>query len=195
MTESIGAGLTRHETFRQYLPDAKIISITKDLVPFKIMEHFESHSKLSNEEYYRLGNFSEFYLVMHSDDSKTFLARQTKTYDTNRDTEEVTYLVDIDKQNVHVGHGEIRWNISNKSDFFKNRPLVGYTETYQDYRKQGLGLRRLLVMNAVSEMLYGLPLNSDILSHDNQERRWKRLVEQGKAIVYKQGTFYRYVFV
>lgn len=160
------------------------------------MEWFESRSTLLiHPQDYKRGNFSAFYVIDHQSGDRTFAARQIKTYDTNGETEELVYILDLDNEENEKGHAELRMNISNNDPYFKNKPFVGYTETEDDFRKQGLGARRLLIMNVFAKILYVLPLHSDTLISAEASSLWKRLVEEGKATTYLEGEHERFRFV
>lgn len=173
------------------------IDITAQVqIPNPVMEWFEGRSALQiHPRDYRRGNFSAFYVIYHQSGDRTFAAKQTKTYDTNGDTEELVYLIDLDSNGKEEGHGEIRMNVSNDDPYFKNKPFVGYTATEDGFRRQGLGTRRLLIMNTFTQILYDLPLHSDTLITDDARRLWERLVAEGKAIKYQEGKNERFRFV
>jgi len=174
----------------------KIDTTAQVQIPNQVMEWFEGRSSLLiDPRNYLQGNFSAFYVINHQSGDRTFAARQTKTYDTNGDTEELVYLIDVDSDGIEEGHGEIRMNISNDDPYFKNKPFVGYTETEGGFRRQGLGTRRLLMMNTFTQMLYDLPLHSDTLIADDARRLWERLAVEGKAIKYPEGQNERFRFV
>ena len=159
------------------------------------MNHFEgkSHRFILPTDYLP-GNFDKFFIIHHSNGERTHIAQQTKTYATNGDTENLSYLCDMDRDNIIVGHGEIRFNISNTSNYFKDKPFVGYTQTLEGNEKKGLGTRRLYIMNALSQAVYQLPLNSDTLIGEDAEKLWKSLVNLGVAKSYKEGKNNRYAF-
>jgi hypothetical protein len=180
--------------FERFFPDGKIRAVKADQVPEEAMAFFERSSSLYiNFQDYKRGNFSSFFVIEYADNLKTFLAQQTKTY-WNGDMEELTHLIDLSREMSKIGHGEIRMALHNRRKYFRNKPFVGYTETNSDMQGQGLGTRRLLVMNALCQMFYGLPLNSSTLVSELAKRRWERLATEGKARMYMEGKKQRFVF-
>ncbi|MDA2936086.1 hypothetical protein MYX06_02620 [Patescibacteria group bacterium AH-259-L05] len=182
------------KTFSEYFSNGQIEEIEIDEVPENIMKHFEGKSKsfiLPDE--YQPGNFEKFFVIKHENGNKTFVAQQTKNYSDNGTTEKLTYIVDVDKNGAYIGHGAI--NISTPDEYFKNKPFVDYTKTLKEHRKKGLGTRRLYLMNAVSQMLYGRPLHSALTRGPKAESLWQKLAANGEAKKIKQGDRDRYVFV
>ena len=127
-------------------------------------------------------------LHIEADGIESFVAEHTKTYRQNHETESITYVIDTDTSGVTLGKGEIRLSRTNDSDFYKNKPFVGQTTTTFEYRRQGLGLRRLHVMNMASLAIHGLPLHSDTLRSRQAQSLWEKLVEQGVAQRYMQAN-------
>lgn len=174
----------------------KIDILVRAQIPTKVMDWFEGRSAMFiHPGDYKTGNFIAFYVIHHHLGDITYAARQTKTYDANGDTEDLVHVISLDSNGNEEEHAEIRNNISNTDPYFREKPFVGYTTTEEGFRNKGLGSRRLFIMNALSKMLYGFPLHSDTLISEEAKRLWERLVEQGKAIKYKEGERGRYKFV
>ncbi len=145
-----------------------------------------------NMENYKPDNFESLFEVDNIDGSKSYIAEQTKTYDTNKDTEKLTYIFDL-HGDIVSGHSELRYNISNKSKYFKNKPFIGFNDTEREFQRKGLGWRRMRLMNAFAQMRYGAPLYSDTLMSEQAEGLWQKLVKEGKAKKIKEGKVHRYV--
>lgn len=106
-------------------------------------------------------------------------------------------LIDINVNKLHIGEGSIihGYDIGNPAS--DGKPYVAWTGTAEGFRKQGLGLRRLKVMNVVAQELYGKPLNSDSEFFIEEEARslWRHLVQQELADRYSEtygGLRYRF---
>jgi len=194
MTERISGGQTEQEVFARFFPDAQINNCAIADIPKAALAYFEckSHQFVNRNEYVP-GNFTRLMSVVHSDGNKTYLAVQTKTYTSNKDTEELTYLVDTDQEGLGIGYGEIRKRIYGKRKFFKDKPFVGDTFTKEENRSTGLGGRRLLIMNAICQILYQLPLYSDTLMSKEARSLWENLAALGKAKMQKEGKADRFV--
>lgn len=178
--------------FMELFPEGEITEIKESLVPKVVLDIFERKSgELISKEKYRPGNFEHYFIIKHSSGDRTYLAQQTKTYDTNKDTERLTYFVDMRGEEI-VGRSELRSNISHPDPYFIDKPFVGNTRTEERFRKQGLGRRRLLAMNAYSEAMYRLPLYSDTLNRETSI--WEVLVQEGLARKFKEGKNMRYCF-
>jgi len=182
--------------FNEYLVNCKIETIALDQIPKDAMDYFETRSKrFMDMKDYEPCNFDKSFVIIHDDGSKTYVVQQTKTYSSNNDTEELTYIAHINDRKEFTGYGEMRKNLNNPDDYFKDKPFVGYTRTTDKHLKQGLGMQRLYIMNALTQMLYDLPLNSDTTLVTSAKRLWERLVQRSHAKKYKQGEHDRYVFL
>ena len=112
----------------------------------------------------------------------SYAAEHMKTYRTDGHTELVTYIADTNDQEEVMGFGELRYALDSPEPYIQGKPVVGWTETADDHRGQGLGQHRLRTMNQVALTLYGAPLHSDIyFSDDAAERVWKKLVREHEA--------------
>ncbi len=183
--------------FREYFPDGKLILLKSENIPPNVKEAFENKSKLFlNWRNYKPNNFEAFFEISHSNGSKSYVAEQIKAYDTNQDTERLTYIYDVDGEKIS-GYAELRYklryNISNKSKYFKNKPFVGYNDTEKPYQRKGLGWRRMRLLNAFAQIRCNAPLYSDTLLSESAEGLWKKLVKVGKAKKIKEGELDRYV--
>ncbi len=189
----------KQRVFSEYFPDGKIESVTIADVPEEVLHFFEFKSgQFLSPNDYTLGNFEDFFRVRHCDGKETFLAQQTKTYPQGfleaGDTERLTYFVDVDGDKI-IGRSELRLNTKCPEEYleyFKDKPFIGWIETHEDLWKQGLGTRRMYLMNAYSRMLYGLPLYSDTVNSPRMESLWETLVKKGKAGKFKEVEYNRF---
>ncbi|MBW3013676.1 hypothetical protein KY335_00370, partial [Candidatus Woesearchaeota archaeon] len=100
--------------------------------------------------------------------------------------EELVYVYVVN-DDIVVGNGELRYSLEPEMDFFKNKPFVGFTETEEEFRERGLAIRRLVLMNALSQIFFGFPLNSNERSmHPGGMAAWRHLAREGKARRYRQ---------
>ncbi len=169
------------DDFCKFFRGSSIEEIDLNNIPKEAMTFFENHSELLiSSKDYKPGNFEFFFLIKHSNGDITYLAQQTKNYHEKVGIERLTYFWET-RNKENIGHGELRYNISDKDEFFKNKPFVGFSETEKEFQKQGLGKRRLLLMNAYSQMLYQLPLYSSDIITPKAENIWVQLEGEGLA--------------
>jgi hypothetical protein len=169
------------------LYQAEMSSVAYEDLPEVVRSHIESESRhLIHRDKYREGNFSKILCFTHENGDITYLAQQDKQYGTDDETERLTYFVDT-RDGVMTGYLEMRWALTDMSDYFKNKPLVGFTRTQEGYFKEGLAERRLRQANAYSLSEYGYPLNSDSRLSKEARKVWERLVDAGLAELYFDG--------
>lgn len=77
----------------------------------------------------------------------------------------------------------------------KDRPSVCNTGTAMAYQRQGLGSRRLRILNQVTQKRYGLPLFSDTCRTISADKTWDRLVREGLAVKFFDLDKPRYRFL
>jgi hypothetical protein len=205
MTENVnfqkeaGDFAEKAKIFSEYFPEGRIEKINMTEVPEEALHFFEFKSgQFLSPNDYTLGNFENFFRVRHCDGKETFLAQQTKTYPKGfleaGDTERLTYLVDMDGDKI-IGRAELRLNLKcpeEYTEYFKDKPFIGWIETDKNLRGQGLGTRRIYLMNAYSRMLYGLPLYSDTVNSPEMENLWETLVRRGEARKFKEVEYNRF---
>lgn len=204
MKERVGGNQAEHEIFAKYFPDATIIDCALTQLPERVVEHFEKRSEMyilpGN---YKPGNFSRLMVIDYTNGDKTYIAVQTKTYDTSGSTDELVHLLDFNKVGEEIGRGEIGKYIKDgnpkEEPYFKDKPFVYWSSTNDTFQRNGFGTRRLRTMNAISQMLYSLPLNSSGNPSKKQRRIWQKLVKLKEAERYqdkwydRRPTRYRFV--
>jgi len=141
---------------------------------------------------YDPGDFYDVRRLTLEDGDAIFSARRVKDYG-DRGVEESTYVIDV-RNGEPVGFGEVRWRLTGVTDYFKDKPFVGFTETRRPFRRKGLAERRLRIMNALARQKYGLPVHSDTVISADARKLWEKLAGEGKARKYKEGEHDRYVY-
>lgn len=154
---------------------------------------------------YRPGSFEKILRVENLDGSVSFVAFQTKQYPNdqfdNPGSIERLMLIWEKIGDMPCGSGEVRYNITDKRDFFLHKPFIGWTETDPliiDPRKKtllrrGYGIRRVRLMHALTMIEYGLPLYSD-KGGGKQPLLWRKLVQLGEARKFRMSDYrVRYV--
>jgi len=190
------------EVFAHWFPGAQITAITPEVVPTATLEIFEYRSRcFIDPATYEPLNFSALYLITHKDGSRTFAASQTKVL--SNGPEESTYVVDISDNQEILGYSELRYCFANSRKFFRGKPFEQWSGTEKG-RRGGLSTRRIFVMNALSQMIYGLPLYSSThFIHDTDEKGeriqpqklvWEKFVREGLARKFKERGQDRFVF-
>lgn len=189
------------EILQKDFPDAQLECVSLEEVPEAAFEYFgaKKPTDLSEEEYVRK-NFDEFFIITLSNGEKVYAARgrfreDPSGKDDEEFIEEVTRFVDM-RDGEKVGYGSLKHMISHQDDrLFRDKPRVGYTYTEKDFREQGLGKRRLLLMHAFSRMRYDKPLYSGVSHTDLARETWKSLAKAGRARRFRDGKYNRYVML
>jgi hypothetical protein len=143
---------------------------------------------LTNQPPLTVEQFDPLLVAEFDEGGNTYLGAQVKTYWTNDETERLVYVFDTDPSGGIIGKGLVRKALNEQDDLADDMPFVGYSKTVKPFRKQGLGQRRLLIMNEASERIFGLPLHSDINITEGAQRIWLHLVEAGLAVEYLENT-------
>jgi hypothetical protein len=192
------------DTFTTWLPGVSITVTDLNLMPRAVQEHFESKSRrFIHPKNYRPGDFEACFLIVHADGTCTYVASQEKIYSQGgfESMEKLTYFFDAGTDDEYQGHAELRYAPYSLDSFFYQKPFVGWTKTEDSLLRQGLGLRRLMMMNAYSQMMYSLPLHSDTLMIPSADPKgspprgvWEKLVRQGRAVMYREGDKDRFMF-
>lgn len=180
--------------------ELRIAAVTSSDIPASVEDNFCENSGIHTMD----GEISldQFDHLLRIDGlgATTYLGEHEKLLAIG-DTERTTYLVDLtNDERQTIGHGEMRFNTSSNTDYFKDKPFVGYTRTYdkrpdRDFSHRGYGRRRLHALNLAAQTLYNLPLHSDTLRSPAATRLWEKLVADGLAEMYMQDWHARYKFV
>jgi|GEM_PF-1579050 len=204
------------EVFNSYYPHGTISSISLDRIPTPAMKFFELYSKrFILSKTYKKRDFEQAFVITHDSLEKSYIVRQTRTYFDNgqkrkSEPEKLTYIADMECDSMMTAYGELRFIISSKDAYFKDKPFAGYNGYEKPYPlrdgySQDLiirnwiktGTRQLLVMNALSHAFFGLPLHSDTLITSEEAPLWDDLLKREKVIQYIEPSEYnhkRYFF-
>lgn len=187
---------SKEDVFNKLFTSGKIEKILPGQIPKEVMEFFDgAGARFILPEEYTPGNFDNLFILNHANGDTTYIAEHEKQYNENNKEKNV-YFFDT-RDNKEIGHGELRWVTVGSDEYFK-QPFVGYTDTKEQYLRQGLGLRRILEMGAYSKMQYNLPLHSDTLIEEKALKVWEKLEKEGKAEKIETGTGdfkYRYQLI
>jgi hypothetical protein len=166
-----------------------VADITPAEIPAIAAEFFVHRSNvLTLQPALKIDEFDRLMKVETEDGITTFFAQHDKYYDRIEKTDRVIYGVDVNQQAEKLGHSEILFALTDESDYFLNKPFVFMTNTAEQYRRQGLAVRRLLAMNAVALNVFGLPLHSDTLRTDAATNTWEHLLKLGLVEEYHQAS-------
>jgi hypothetical protein len=184
------------EVFKHYFPGGQIANCALDVLPVTARKFFEQRAQMFGPEKYVPGNFTHLFLITHPNGDQTFVATETKIHSDEGGPDEWAYLIEYNSDNAKLGYAVMRRAKSPTTPHFSDKPYGDHNYTEDGFRKHALAVRRLKIMNALSQMLYGMPLNSDIgLSLDYRKSVWDELVSTGQAKAYKDGLDVRYVFI
>jgi hypothetical protein len=163
--------------------ELQITAVTPSSIPEGVGEYFRASSAvLTLDGEIPLQQFDHL-LRIDGMGATTYLGEHEKLLAVG-DTERTTYLVDL----------------TSDTDYFKDKPFVGYTRTYSDqlagdFSHRGYGRRRLHALNLAAQTLYNLPLHSDTVRSAPATRLWENLVADSLAEMYMQGQHTRYKFI
>jgi hypothetical protein len=183
----------RPEVFNKYFPSGQIEKINVDKIPPVANDLFEYQNKQSlilPTDY----ELSDSYLhIHHSSYESTYVSHQTISQRIGTPVM-TTNLIDLDKFGNEQGYGQITFYPTDKNPYFANKPFGSSLLTEINYRKKGLGQRRMLMMNALSIMLYDLPLYSEIVT-PQAERILEKMLNESMVDKYVEpGRKDRYIF-
>ncbi len=182
-------GVIQKDVFSKYFSGGNIRKIREEDIPDFVNRYLSIDLNMGGAN-----GPSEYFLVSYGQEGKTFIIKQAKPGRLTKDVDDVLYFVDLNDKGEVLGYSRVRTDLTTDNPHYRNKPYVAMVQTLKPYQRQGIGKRRYLLMNAVTQMLYGVPLRSDIsLSHD-AERMWDRLVEEGKASIDTKNNLKRYVF-
>lgn len=180
--------------------ELQITAVTPSSIPEGVGEYFRASSAvLTLDGEIPLQQFDHL-LRIDGMGATTYLGEHEKLLAVG-DTERTTYLVDLTEDGTQtIGRGELRFNAISDTDYFKDKPFVGYTRTYSDqlvgdFSHRGYGRRRLHALNLAAQTLYNLPLHSDTVRSAPATRLWEKLVADSLAEIYMQGQHTRYKFI
>jgi len=181
--------------FESFFPQGKMTILNINDLPPAVLDFFESNSKkFVLPEVYQPKDFKKFMLVNFDNGDRTYIANQVKKYNEEEDgTEDLNYLVDY-RGDENIGHAELRYNLSD-SEYFQNKPFIGYTNTEEKYQKTGLGMRRIFLLDALAKTFYNHSVCSDTVITDQAKSLWEYLVQDGKAKKFKEGEHDRYMML
>jgi hypothetical protein len=185
--------------FTMYAMGSQIWQTGYRNLPNAAVDRFEGVSaRFMDPSQYVPQDFDALYRLQHPNGSESWAALQHRLV-ADHALESLVYIIDINSDNAtETGHGEIRYCFNSTSRFFHQKPFEFCASTDEKHRRKGLGRQRLIVMNAISQMLYHLPLHSDTV-HDlntlNDVRGlWLSLVTQGLAAEISHTDYSRFVF-
>ena len=101
------------------------------------------------------------------------------------------YAVDISPISEVMGFGVSLLPLDENNHFKGEQPQVQFTLTKDRFREQGLGTRRLLILNEVNKNLFHQYLKSGTFAshHPGVEKAWEKLVSRGFAVQEKDGGY------
>jgi len=158
-----------NESFQEYFSEGTLIEIAPSEYDDDIVDALGSFQDEVDYVQHEEISFSptHVYRIDHDNGDSTYAAcyeRKTKTWD-------VICILDT-RDGKKIGIGWID---------HENMPVVGWTETTEDVRGQGIGIRRLREMNALAQAIYKKPLHSGEPLEVEAEKLWKNLVRNQEA--------------
>lgn len=163
--------------------------IVADDVPEHVAAAIYEHSSHNPPERAVIHAFRNIMRFDNDDGLVTYIAEREQRIDEDDELYDrsSTQLIDVDKGQTIVGRSHLVYVPEGTDAIDAGFPYVAYTETDPKKRKQGLGRRRLMVMNLLANTLHEQPLHSDSdwFREDEATSLWERLEQEGKAVRYK----------
>lgn len=141
-----------------------------------------------------IDEFGNLQAVRHNNGVTSFIASQEKTYFSDDQVELIHHVVDANTEGDVIGYGELRFALTDESEYFKDKPFISGLYTKPKYRlnRRGNLLGRLMVMEAISREKLGLPLYSDTLIEPDALAFIERLVKYGLVEQFIEGDDIRF---
>jgi hypothetical protein len=185
----------------QYLASGtNIHEIGWKAVPKAAMDVFENRNRrfIDPVRYHRRDLHAIFKVSYANHSLLTYIGWHTRMYSDSYGFETLFYSCDVSTEKKLIGDAEVRCLPFDEASFLRMRPLVAWNGTEEEFQKQGYGLRRLIILNAICQTLLRLPLHASghyiKSSPSDPENLWRKLVSMGLAFPYKQSKQNRYQF-
>lgn len=164
------------------------LPISAEQVPDVVTRTFEESTHPNPKERLGLQAFKNLWIFDDDRAITTYVGMYDRTLDEDglgpfEDT--LTHVVDTD-QDVVAGETIATYRHTEGDTFYSGTPTVDWTETNDQYLRQGLGIRRVQILDQVTQSVHDAPLHSapSWNQEDAAEALWRRLVEAGKAEQY-----------
>lgn len=175
--------MSSHELFQQY--EHKTLSELQLTVRNMLQR---VHSGFYNS------NFKCIFVLPEQDGIQNIVAVLSRLHTQNDEGGMKIVVIQVNHQNEIVGYAISFTSDSDQTPLYKNQPFVEYTHTSATSRRKGLGIGRLLVLNAVAREHGMNPLRSSTLIQIEAEKAWQKLVslELAEVIYPEHGDIYRF---
>lgn len=183
------------EKFNEYFPDGVISEISLADMSAAAKEFLVSYRSTFLAPRNEVANpLGRVFRVAHNGGDVTYAATHEKNF--NNPEHSVSFIYTYDERGDEMtGFAEAALDHAN-SDYFIDKPYIFYIETEEGFKQQGLGERKMSVLNACSRAMFGLPLYSGGPNSFGMLRRWSRLIQNGQAErVFTQGKPDRFRFL
>ncbi len=169
--------------FQKYYPEGQIDIADYENLPDTVKDIFQFKAiQFTDEKEVAPDSFKFVRVITHDDKNLSYCSSFEKTLSTNGEDDRCIVVVDIDPSGELIGYGEVVNNLSEDiGSSYSNEPFVGYVQTEEKFQRKGFGLRRYIVMNALSQMINRLPLHSPSSRRPEATGVWEKLVEMGQA--------------
>jgi GNAT superfamily N-acetyltransferase len=166
-------------------------SIDPSEVPAPVAELFTRESNPYEHRRLVIHAFRKLLRFNNNDGLITYVAEHPAVID--EDGMEVVnqshmYFADVDQEGAIVGRGTAFHRYDGTDPYYRQKPILTYTETMPERQGQGIGQRRLEVMDTVVQTLHGEPLHSDweLDMEDEVTDQFKKAVREGRAEEYTE---------
>ena len=152
-----------NESFQEYFSEGTLTEIG----PSEYDDHIVDALRSFQDEVDYV--WQHVYRIDHDNGDSTYAACSER--ETKIKTWDVICILDT-RDGKKIGTGWIE---------HEDLPVVGWAETTEDVRGQGIGIRRLREMNTLAQVIYKKPLHSGEPIEPEAEKLWKNLVHNQEA--------------
>lgn len=177
------------ESFKEYFPEAKFTKVGIMDVPDNVVELMISRSEMfvSPEDSQPL---IDFYSVEYKNGDISYISTHIKQYRYPDIVDKMLYVVDSRHGDL-MGYADVSFQIEGENTC-DEQPFILFIRTNDEFRRQGIGKRRLLTINVLSKMFFDSPIYSGGPITDKMRSIWEKMADNDEAIRIQNDDSIRY---
>lgn len=164
--------------------------VARAALPADAVAYFDTRSLLYRRPPAEPVDFEKYFVIRFDEQEVVYATLHTVDYQREVGMYRNINLADY-RGGTRIGHGEVCLDVTSSDPYFINKPFVG--QTTSEKRREGYATRRLIIMNSLSRLVFGLPLYSGGAGAAAQ-RRWEYLTALGFTEVSEEDDRRRWRF-